>query len=650
MLKQNSAGNESAMRRSGGRGEKLRRTILSTERIRLAAGITAAVAAGLLTFRFTPYAFGPPGIDAGWQWVVNVAAENGWAFGRDVVFTYGPLGWLATPQDSGHNLMLAAAFRVFLQTGLIAAVIGLTLRDRRPVAALAFAVLWIAGHAVGLRFEGWVCLVVATALVHTVRTGALWSAAFAGVVAGISSMIKASLGLATMATVLIAIALIWRRQTRTEAAVAGCTAILSVAILAVVLFPTPGVFISWVAHSRDIVVGYAAAASILGPYPALLAGFFLLVVNAAAGLLGARRSPDFAVAAALLAPSLAVHFRLAFVRQDGHQYLFVPFVVAMLGVAALSAPRRSAQACLIAGGVAALLIGSLSGALPKPPTELPRAVLGGISGPTHIRRLLHPIRTRHELKEASRRNLEGLRLPVGWADLVRTSPHGMTVVPWEIMYAPANNLPFQPLRSMQLYSAYTEGLDRWTAAGLTAEDGPDFVLDDFAPVGKRRALLDAPATWRTLLTHYELEAFNRQRGLLLLKRRPQPVVEHWRDLGRGQLEIGGPGLNVPDPGAMVFAEANARLNVFGRINKMAFRVPLLMAVFHHRDGTSSWARFIPATAGNGILVSRFPHSIDDYANLWRNVGSSPVARFQVIGPGGPHYQPEITVRWKALDF
>ena len=38
---------------------------------------------------------GAPGIDSGWQWVVNVASQQNWVFGRDVVFTHGPLGYLA---------------------------------------------------------------------------------------------------------------------------------------------------------------------------------------------------------------------------------------------------------------------------------------------------------------------------------------------------------------------------------------------------------------------------------------------------------------------------------------------------------------------------------------------------------------------------
>ena len=38
-----------------------------------------------------------PGVDASWNAGLAMAVEQGLHFGRDVVFTYGPLGFLSTP-------------------------------------------------------------------------------------------------------------------------------------------------------------------------------------------------------------------------------------------------------------------------------------------------------------------------------------------------------------------------------------------------------------------------------------------------------------------------------------------------------------------------------------------------------------------------
>ena len=51
------------------------------------------------------------GVDASWAYGINDAHARGLIFGRDVLFTYGPLAWLAAPMDVGRNLAPAIAFQ-----------------------------------------------------------------------------------------------------------------------------------------------------------------------------------------------------------------------------------------------------------------------------------------------------------------------------------------------------------------------------------------------------------------------------------------------------------------------------------------------------------------------------------------------------------
>lgn len=607
----------------------------------------AVIVAAILTFPFAALPLGAPGIDSGWQWVVNVAADHGWAFGHDVVFTYGPLGWLATPQDVASHLLLANGFRITLQGFLVIFALMHLFWAKKPAQVLAFAGLWTIAGAVGLRFEGFVILVFATAVLTSLQMERAWPAVTGGLIIGIVPFIKTSLGIATAATLLVGLALIWRNQgfkvPMLTAMVSAATALL----LAMPLFPSAAVFRAWIGQALEVVDGYAAAASIVGPPHILITAAALLLVVIAGGILLTQRVPKFGQTALILAPGLLITFRLAFVRQDGHQYLFVPFVIALLGVAALGSSRRTAMG-LLAGGLATVVIGTVFGTLPFGPASLPRVIALGHRGPANITRLLRMDHTRQTLSDVSRRNLAPLRLPSSWVDRMAGAPNGITVVPWELMYAPANNLPFQPLRSMQLYSAYTPKLDSLTAEGLSGPNAPDFVLDDFAPVGKRRALLDAPLTWRTLFLEYRLERSAQDRALLLLAKRAKPLEHRWQDLGTAALEVGGPGIRLPPSPHMIFAEIDAPLNALGRLNKAFFRVPLLMAVFHRIDGSSSWARLIPATAPAGILVSHFPHDIDDYAGLWSGRGPVTVERLQIVGPGERNYTRHFGVRWREL--
>lgn len=60
------------------------------------------------------------GIDFSWQVVLAFAAQHGLVFGRDVVFTYGPLGFLSVPLIVSPPLTAAAfLFAAFVQRSAV---------------------------------------------------------------------------------------------------------------------------------------------------------------------------------------------------------------------------------------------------------------------------------------------------------------------------------------------------------------------------------------------------------------------------------------------------------------------------------------------------------------------------------------------------
>src|SRR5579871_1709026 len=62
------------------------------------------------------------GIDASWAYGLNYAHVKGLIFGREAIFTYGPLAWLMLPMDVGSNLRHAFVFQMgcWLAFGAIA--------------------------------------------------------------------------------------------------------------------------------------------------------------------------------------------------------------------------------------------------------------------------------------------------------------------------------------------------------------------------------------------------------------------------------------------------------------------------------------------------------------------------------------------------
>ena len=79
------------------------------------------------------------GLDASWVIGLNEASSRHMVYGRDIVFTYGPLGFMLIPLDLGSNLVHAILFRLGLHILWWTSVGMLLFRTRGFVATLLFA-------------------------------------------------------------------------------------------------------------------------------------------------------------------------------------------------------------------------------------------------------------------------------------------------------------------------------------------------------------------------------------------------------------------------------------------------------------------------------------------------------------------------------
>ncbi len=93
-----------------------------------------------------------PGLDPSWGYAMNVFAHSPQIFGKDIVFTYGPLAYLAVPQHVGSNIPIAAAVHVAVWAILIYLLV--TLRESgMRFGALVFTVALICSNR--LYFDYW---------------------------------------------------------------------------------------------------------------------------------------------------------------------------------------------------------------------------------------------------------------------------------------------------------------------------------------------------------------------------------------------------------------------------------------------------------------------------------------------------------------
>ena len=452
-----------------------------------------------------------PGLDPSWEFALNHAhASTDYVFGRDIVFTYGPLGFLARPHAIGTNIQQAALFSgvLALLAALSISLFGDKARNR------AGFWLFFAGFTIANAFGLWEEYYYSSVLALCLLAGKFFESRFlliaAGALGPVLLMLKFSTGLAAASMIGITVlALPWRRALLL---IAPYVAVLLASVA--IFFHGPATFFRWLWFSLEVATGYGVAMSLSGPTIEAVAGILLAATLWLSAILARGRQLQFPLL--LFAVPVLLALKHAAVGQNHMTAGLFLFLVSIAGVLALFATgRRETYA------VAALLVVTITVAAAK-----------GISATGNPP--VTPLRffrffTAQKVREAIGRTVRsdkspgqfGARsLPAAWLQPLRESP-GVDVLPFELSYIAQYGLRWRPNFILQNYSAYTARLDHEVAENIRAGvRAPDMLLLEFIGIDGRHLLLDTPENFRAILARYQVVGVDYARNLLLVRRRP----------------------------------------------------------------------------------------------------------------------------------
>ncbi len=587
---------------------------LSVERI--ATGALSTPAVGLLIALLTWSLGGlapTSGPDPSWVAGLYLAFERGFHFGTELVFTYGPLGFLEVPvlQDSGL-WMLAFAYQAFIHV------------------AVAISLLWAARRALPLALAAPLCYVTlvigpleaAVSLLAFVWCIAALSArppSFAlplvvfagGSLAAIELLGKANFGIAVLSFCAIAIlgSGEWRRNLPWFAAI--------VALAFTMLWFGSGQGISnfpdFVSNSLQMISGYSRAMTNDVGEVAWQRGYALaiggLLIAATAFATRRDRLPQRIASLALVALFFFFNFKQGFVRQGPGSSS--EFFVLMLGGAIAIAPRLPER------------LGPLPSRLPATIFLLPALVLAIVTLPlpfgtsvkpgphlTALKDQAHAFVSSSErgrIRDEARATLLAT-YRLGPRILGLIGEHTVHIDPWEIGVIWAYGLDWRPLPDFQDYSAYTSKLDHLNARALSTPSGPQRILRQnaklFIPnipdssIDGRYSAWDPPAATLAMLCHY----------------RAVYTTERWQVLDRVPNRCGPPRslgtveattdeeIAIPAPPSsrdVVFARLHgAGVDGLEKLRSTLYRARQRTVTL---DGYAVW-RLVPDTAGDGLIM------------------------------------------------
>jgi hypothetical protein len=579
-------------------------------------------------------------LDQSWEWVTHESWRLGLDHGRELIFTFGPFGFLQTETYVPHTYDLMLAIYAALTVLLVIALwhIVNSAASSRWLAAL-WIVVFIESMSVwqisqSLFFHLSLLLLVGHWWHGSQQTKA-WVVVehVLAISLALSSLIKFTC-FSFAAPVIVAIAvhdaLRWRRPPWIVATFGGSW----LALWLVAGQPLAGIG-PFFRNSVEIAVGFGRTMGVAGPSSEiviyLIASSLLILFMALA--LRAENGWWTLVPLGCLALLLFLLLKISFVRHDGHALTPAPLLLpwAFLLLFLSWSPRGVKSNKLVAlGYLAATLFFTASVLRNHLDADLTTQSLKGVgSWPARVVAMGRVIAGAEHLRERHESAAADIRSKVPVPALSGT----IDIYPHEGAVALAHGMSYRPRPLLHSYSAYTPRLSRIDAEHLRGPHAPENILFEVWPIDGRLPTLDDSLSWPELLTRYEFDSSVAGR-YLLLKRSSRPWVfdlHHLADLKGRTGEV----IRLPEAtaGEMIWATVDLRATWRGRAAAAILKAPLPGMVVQQRDGTLAAYRVLPELLSAGFLLSPLITDTNDFRQLLNRHGSAALLRRQVEAIG-----------------
>ncbi len=579
-------------------------------------------------------------IDSSYNFLQNYLVHTPFLFGKDVVFTYGPLGFLILHLNYHHNLIWAIGFALLLW-GLVIGGLWyyLTRYPQQKISLLAFALLALTiSNNIYYTF---VFLYSAQSLLfpRTARYVSFWLLLLYAV---LMAFVKLDIGISTL--VICMVILLTYVVGKEISLSKGILLLVCIPILFAVSYwmynPSWADLWTYVKSGLDLSGEYAALLSVGEEPVAFRVGTGVLVLwLLLTGWLFFRKQIQMGILFLIGSIQLWFSYKHGFIRQDyPHWIMFFEKIPALFGATALFVSTENLRRWTAGFGLTMIGVMCWFHVVHD-------------NGAVYWEDLLEDRTIVFRLPEA--------------VSLIRSSPvteiqpipselraeignRPVTIFPWALSRVFSDSLNYVPMFVPQSYQAYTAFLDRQTAIKLEqGETVPEFVLFDWMRIDDRHPLVDVPHTW---LIFYKWYNAKRCEDQLYLVRRATP---RFQDIQFIEKTVGrfGEWISLPSEHRGVTIQCSLNKTLAGRLVNAAYRLPPLMMEVVMESGIVVGWRVPPDVLKNPTLIDCLPLTEEHVLAVMNEKGSSfpdRVLRLRLHGEGARYYQEPFKITFGRL--
>lgn len=555
------------------------------------------------------------GLDASWAYALNdIHIKGSYIFGKDVFFTFGPLGYLLQPFCCREIVIQAFIFKLAI---IIAFVFSLFCFRKRKNSNIFLA--FIALNFVCFGYDMFEFLAVMLSMVclfakNRVRYSGL---ILLNLLACFMLFAKFNIGITCIATLIFTI--IASRFKKEFVLVSLTIWAAGLLLITYFYFGSLSILLNWFKVSFTIASGYSEAMLMQ------LHGLNVFYLAAALTVLGLylslwiddyKNNAKYSKVFLILLPSMFFMFKSGFVRADMHMMLFFTYILAVVPVLYFFVKNVSVKKLIIMYILALILpIRHIS----------PGCVLSFIS----------------ELKQGKEiYTTNEYLLPADW---VRdTNKTKIEFLPFDFGYIKKNKIIAHYNPILQLYSVYTRELDRISAADYTEQQTDFIVIDRNESIDGRNMILDNPATWDAIRENYYVKDFKSNK--ILLAKKTKRVSYTYKTFEKGFYKINE---DIFVPKRAKKAVVNLELSLIGGGANFLFKLLPLYMYINYNDNETVKLRVVRDVMKNGIYVDELVLTLNDLDNWLRgketlkNINS---IKFYTVLPF--LYKKNILIEWQ----
>lgn len=566
-----------------------------------------------------------PDLDPSYQVVLEYARTHGFQFGRDIVFTFGPLGFLNTGVSEGLLPVQRTIFALIWSFIVAWSATGLARQIPGSIKFVFLAWFLIYSNIGWLEQHAYLVMIFGSMIMMSDAQKRKGATAFFLTIFAFLALIKFTFFVAaTVCIVLCVLVNAGKRQYYLSCSIFSYYLAVFIALWLAAgqkignLFP-------WIRGSFEIANGYTEAMTIFPKVSVLvlcvLAGV-LFLASLWVIIRSARLNSDRIGLLAVTAVCVFLSWKHGFVRADGHVMVlifFLPIAFAVLFTETIqngiSAKLRLYMVYFFIG---AILLCNWAADFQEPGTMLTKLVEWPRYMLRNSRLIVKSVSGNwgscFEALRVAQRQKRDTDLPIARAVVGKAPVDVINYTQWAAL---ANNLNYRPRPVIQGYSAYTPFLQDMNLTFFQSEHRPQYLLFKMETIDNRFPALDDATLLPYILDNYKPVAKDGEFLVLQTSSNVSSNIPMSLILEQ-RVDFGQP-FNLPAKNnSLAIMKVDIEPTFFGKVVKFLFQSPVLKLHININGKTASY-RFIPSMAEKGFLISPVLLTNKDVSSYYEQV-------------------------------